>query len=85
MHNNKQTLIRKVDLKALIDTLVEVYNSGADYIDIIGHPDEEQDTIGIIVHDDYMADPNDLEEGQERIETEEEDKPLSDEDLNQLI
>lgn len=81
MQNNKnEVIIRKIDLKVLIDTLVDVYNSGANYVDLIGKPDEEQDTIGIIVHEDYMADPDDLIE-----EEEDDDKPLSDDDINQLL
>lgn len=78
MQNNNDRIIRKVDLKMLIDTLVDVYNSGANYVDIVGKADEEQDTIGIIVHEDYMADPDEMIE-------EEEDKPLSDDDINQLL
>lgn len=78
MQNNNDRIIRKIDLKMLIDTLVDVYNSGANYVDIVGKADEDQDTIGIIVHEEYMADPDDLEEGGG-------EQPLSDEDLNQLL
>lgn len=79
-NNNNEVIIRKIDLKVLIDTLVDVYNSGANYVDLVGKPDEEQDTIGIIVHENYMADPDEMIE-----EEEEEDKPLSDDDINQLL
>lgn len=78
MQNNNDRIIRKIHLKTFIDTLVDVYNSGANYVDIVGKPDEEQDTIGIIVHEDYMADPDEIEE-------EDDDKPLSDDDINQLL
>lgn len=81
--NQNQVILRKVALKAFIDTLVNVYNSGADYVDIVGSNDQQQDTIGIIVIDEYMADPDDME-----LEIEDDDdnqKKLSDDDLDQLI
>lgn len=80
MQNNNDRIIRKIHLKTFIDTLVDVYNSGANYVDLVGKADEEQDTIGIIVHEEYMADPDEIEE-----EDIDDDKPLSDEDLNQLL
>lgn len=80
MQNNNDRIIRKIHLKTFIDTLVDVYNSGANYVDLVGKVDEEQDTIGIIVHEEYMADPDEIEE-----EDIDDDKPLSDEDLNQLL
>lgn len=85
-NNKKEIVIRKIALQAFIETLVSVYNSGADYVDIIGSPDENQDTIGIVVHQEYLS----KEEHEiELIDDEEEeltnDKPLSDEDINDLI
>ena len=82
--NPNQVILRKVALKAFIDTLVNVYNSGADYVDIVGSNDEQQDTIGIIVTDEYMADPDDMELEIEDDE-EEDQKKLSDDDIDQLI
>jgi hypothetical protein len=70
---------------------VNVYNSGADYVDIIGTPDENQDTIGIVVHEEYLSkDDMQIEFISDEDEEEEEyiepnDKPLSDEDINDLI
>jgi hypothetical protein len=57
-----------------------VYNQGADFIDIVGIPDEDQDIIGIHVREEYFSD--DLEEEEEE---DEETEGLSDEDLNQLM
>ena len=72
---------QKIPLKGLIETLQEVYNQGADYIDIVGIPDEDQDIIGIHVREEYLSDDlEDEEEGQD-----ENQEGLSDEDLNQLI
>lgn len=91
-NNNKGLVLRKIELKVFIDTLVEVYNSGADYIDIVGNPEENQDTIGIVVHEEYMnADHEEMEVIDEEEELFEEDLepkkdiPLSDEDINELI
>lgn len=87
-NKKKEVILRKIALQKFIETLVEVYNSGADYVDIIGTPDENQDTIGIVVHEEYLS-KDDLEI--ELIPDEEEiieptiDKPLSDEDINDLI
>jgi hypothetical protein len=82
--DKNQVILRKVALKAFIDTLVNVYNSGADYVDIVGSNDQQQDTIGIIVTDEYMADPDDMELEIEDGD-EEDQKKLSDDDIDQLI
>jgi hypothetical protein len=70
-------------LQFLIETLTHIYDAGADYVDIVGTQDDVQDTINIIVQEEYMT--------EEPIE-EEEDIPdddiptkLSDEDINNLI
>jgi hypothetical protein len=67
---------------------MDVYNSGADFIDLVGKPDIEQDSIGVIVRLEYMN----SEETEETNEVNEEefiakklDIKLSDEDLNQLL
>jgi hypothetical protein len=85
-------IIRKIALQNFIEKLVSVYNSGADYVDIIGTPDENQDTIGIVVHEEYLSkDELEIEFITDEDEEEEDyieptnDKPLSDEDINDLI
>jgi hypothetical protein len=80
--------IRKVGVSAFIDILVELYNKGVDYIDIIGIPDDVQDSIGISFSKEYMAD--DLKENFDKIpntkvEENEINIKLSDDDLNQLL
>lgn len=79
--NKKMVKFQKIPLKGLIETLQEVYNQGADFIDIVGIPDEDQDIIGIHVREEYLSD--DLEDEEE--EQDENQEGLSDEDLNQLI
>jgi hypothetical protein len=81
--NNKEIRFRKINLQLLIETLTHIYDAGADYVDIVGMQDDVQDTINIIVQEEYMT--------EEPIEKEEEedipDEPqtLSDEDINNLI
>ena len=97
-NKKKEVILRKIALQPFIQTLVDVYNSGADYVDIIGTPDENQDTIGIVVHEEYLSKedgsieliPDDDEEDEEEPFTKIDPStgniiPLSDEDINDLI
>jgi hypothetical protein len=97
-NKKKEVILRKIALQKFIETLVNVYNSGADYVDIIGTPDENQDTIGIVVHEEYLSkDDMQIEFISDEDEEEEEEPhtkidpltgniiPLSDEDINDLI
>ncbi len=91
-NKKKEVILRKIALQKFIETLVDVYNSGADYVDIIGTPDENQDTIGIVVHEEYLSKDDmqiefivDDEEDEEEEYIEPNDKPLSEEDINDLI
>lgn len=96
-NKKKEVIIRKIALQNFIEKLVSVYNSGADYVDIIGTPDENQDTIGIVVHEEYLSkDELEIEFITDDDEEEEEPYtkidpltgdiiPLSDEDINDLI
>lgn len=82
--NKDKVVLRKIALKEFIDTLVNVYNSGADYIDLVGNNDDNQDTIGIIVHDEYMSnDPEQIEIVDE--DEEPKDEKLSDDDIKDLL
>ena len=83
----KQVKLRKIHLDTLMKVLVELYDKGVDYVDIIGTVDTIQDSIGISFCSEYMNE--DMRENFNRIPSLEIDidsKPLSDEDdLNQLI
>ena len=79
MENSKEVRFRKISLRLLLDTLTHILNSGADYVDIIGIRGDEQDVINIVVQEDYMTD-EELEEYDD-----DDDVPLSDEDINNLI
>lgn len=78
MEENKITF-KKIELRSFIQTLMEVYDSGADYIDLVGVVDDDQDLISIVVHDEYL------------MEEEEEDDELpelgefSDDDIDKLL
>ena len=64
MENSKEVRFRKISLRLLLDTLTHIWNSGADYVDIIGIRGDEQDVINIVVQEDYMTD-EELEEYEE--------------------
>lgn len=76
--NNKEVRFRKINLQFLIETLTHIYDAGADYVDIIGIQDDVQDTINIVVQEEYMN-------TEENEEEENDDDKLSDEDINNLI
>lgn len=98
MKNKNQIRLHKIPLGTFLDALLELYNEGLDYIDIVGTPDEEQDTIGIMFTKDYMSEEmkhkyKDIaEEIADEIIDELENKSVSkkidlsdNDDLNQLI
>jgi hypothetical protein len=75
--NNKIITLQKIPIKNLMEILSELYNDGADYVDISGMPDEDQDVISIFVREEYMNQDEEYDE--------EYNGDLSDDDLNQLI
>jgi len=84
---NKEVVLKKIPLKILLDILTDAWNRGADYIDIIGVPDEIQDNIAIAVKEEYMnTNPEEEDEYEIDVELDEnKKKDITDEDLNQLI
>lgn len=82
--NKKEVRFRKINLQFLIETLTHIYDAGADYVDIVGTQDDVQDTINIIVQEEYMTEEN-LEEEPPINEEDDEPQTLSDEDINNLI
>lgn len=73
MKNNK-AILRKIPLHSFIEQLVNLYEMGVDYVDLVGDNDKEQNFIEMHFTNDYMCQGAREEEG-----------PLSDEDLNQII
>ena len=79
-------IFKKIPLRVFIDILHDAWNKGADYIDIIGVPDQVQDNIAVAIREEYMnVNPEDEFEVDVEIERPDDKKDLSDEDLNQLI
>ena len=86
--------LRKIPLEPLIQILQDLYDSGADYIDISGEQKGEggalKDIIQITVKPEYMSDPEDVAENIE-LDYSDDDIPdtttrtLSDDDINELI
>jgi len=78
--------LRKIPLEGLIEILTNLFEEGADYIDISGQQDNREegpiDVIKITVRPEYMSDDSEVE-----IEVDvQEDKPtLSEDDINELI
>ncbi|NBW33711.1 MAG: hypothetical protein EBR30_01500 [Cytophagia bacterium] len=89
MENKNEIILKKIPLKIFINVLTDAWNQGADFVDIIGQPDQIQDNIGIAIKQEYYSkDPDDVEEEEEEYDIEVEldpTKDLDDEDLNQLL
>ena len=85
---NRETVIEKISINKFIDVLVDLYNKGVDYIDIIAEKGERQDRMAISFTSEYMT-PDGVKyfEGDEESSVEIHNKltKLSDEDLNKLI
>jgi hypothetical protein len=87
---NKEVILKKIPLRIFLDILNDAWDNGADYIDIIGVADEEQDNIAIAVREEYMNDGTKEERFDVSVEFEDEEhdddkKDITDEDLNQLL
>lgn len=83
----KQIILHKIPLSTFIDLLVEVENTGAAFIDIIGIPDIEQDVIGIAVKDEYIITEDEEENNNKSFDEYVIKKQikLTDDDISKLI
>jgi hypothetical protein len=77
---NNRVIFRKIPLELLIETLIDIHNSGANYIDIIGVQNDVQDVVTISVQREYLSNSEENVEDVDFIN----DK-LSDEDINDLM
>jgi hypothetical protein len=93
--------LRKIPLLPLIEILQDLYDSGADYIDLSGEQNDEEgltkDLIQITIKPEYMLhderDGDDVEDVTQEIELDYSDddipdtksRSLSDDDINDLI
>lgn len=99
MEKGNDVRLNKIPLKLFIDALIDIYTAGAEYIDLVGKTDVEQDSIGIVVKVEYMnkedreeEDNNDNNKSTEYFDNlsneilkKIKDTKLSDEDLNGLL
>lgn len=84
------SVLRKVDINELMDTMMELWTRGVDYIDIMIKP--EENTISLLFTEEYLSD--EAKEALADVEYDEDDDTeeyveikggLTDEDLNQLM
>lgn len=75
MKTQNDVKISKIHLESFIDTLVYVFEGGAEYIDLILTPNCTQDNIGIVIRQEYCS----------PLQEEEFNGPLTEDDINQLI
>lgn len=86
-----KAVLKKVDINELMNTMMELWNRGVDYVDIMVRPDEN--TITLLFTEEYLSDEakdalSDIEydEDDDQVEEQVEIKGgLTDEDLNQLM
>ena len=81
----REVKIEKIPLDKLIDTLVDLYNKGIDYIDVAGVPGEEFDRMAIAFTRDYMTEQGKKNFGELDLDLEIKSDKLTDDDLNELI
>ncbi len=75
---------QKIPLEGFIDLLMDIYERGANYIDLLGIPDEDQDVVSVVIRKEYLEDDHTFDDVVSfTMDTNNED--LSDEDLNDLI
>ncbi len=85
-NENKSITIRKIDIYSLIGALAELYNSGADFVDIIGENHDKNDKISLVVKDEYINENAEYEN--EEIDNDDDDiqsSDLSGLDINDLV
>lgn len=80
-NKNINVRLNKIPISALMEALMNLYEEGVDYVDILGENNVEQDTIILSVQKNYMF--TDAEEEEET--TKKCNINLSEEDLNQLL
>jgi hypothetical protein len=86
--------LRKIPLEMFIQILQELYDGGADFVDISGEMNDDsdalRDTVKLTVKPEYLSDYNedDTVELQQEIEidySDTDESSLSDEDIDDLI
>lgn len=65
-------VIKKIPLEQFITILIEIYDRGAEFIDLTGRPNGQEDTIQLSAPQEYMREQNEAD-------------TIAEEDLNDLI
>ena len=81
----REVKIERIPLDRLIDTLVDLYNKGIDYVDVVGVPGKEFDRMGISFTGENMTDQGRKNFEGVDLEVEIKTEKLTDDDLNELI
>lgn len=68
-----QLTVNKVPLEDFINLLINLYEEGANFIDMTGINEDNKDFVRVIVRDEYME------------KEKKEEAPLCDEDIDKLI
>jgi len=87
MENNTVT-IQKIPLNNFIDVLIDLYNRGVDFIDIVGTQGEDKDYMALTFSKNYMTEDaiEDFEDDPIIITKEDiTNHKLSEKDINDLI
>jgi len=71
--NERTIMVKKIPLGELIPFLINIYEDGVDFVDMVGSTGKDFDVLKFIVNEDYL-------EGGERI-----DDTLLENDINNLI
>ena len=58
----KEFKIQMVHLESFISLLMDVYEQGVDFIDIVGFPNNSEDTLRIVMRDEVIGEPLPLTE-----------------------
>ena len=77
--------IQKIPLDNLINTLVDIYNAGVDYVDIFGISEKDNDNIVVSFTEEYMTEEGKKNFTKEDLNLEIRSEKLTDDDINQLI
>lgn len=80
----KEVKLQKIPLEAFIDALVHLYENGANFVDIIGIPNVDQDVIGLAVKNEYLEIEEEEDENEEPEYKIEKKVILTDDDISRL-
>ena len=58
----QEVVLQKIWLDDFISVLIDLYERGADYIDIVGCHDGKEDAMKIIVKDEYLREDDGTDE-----------------------